>query len=94
MRTRRDISDRFHGNIKLADGRQEDYIENCLKDAMTIYERISSVPSLAQIIVAQNKRAGHNSLRNIIGQLVALASKTADQVEKEVGHGLIGGLSD
>ena len=40
MPTRTEISDMFHRNIKLADGRQEDYIENFVKDVMIIYERI------------------------------------------------------
>ena len=61
---------------------------------MTIYSRILSVPALAQNIVEQEKRDGQNSLWNNIGKLVVLASKTADQDKKEVGHGLIGGLSD
>ena len=34
--TRNEIGDKFQWNIKLADGRQEDYSENCVKDAMTI----------------------------------------------------------
>ena len=38
--TRQAISDMFYRNIKLADGKQEDYIENFVKDSMTIYERI------------------------------------------------------
>ena len=49
--TRKDISDKFHRLVKLADGRQEDYSENFAKDVMTIYERILSVPSMARIIV-------------------------------------------
>ena len=42
--TRKEISDKFHRNIKLADGRQEDYSENFVKDATTIYARIWTVP--------------------------------------------------
>ena len=38
--TRKEISDMFHRNIKLADGRQEDYIENFVKDFMTSHARI------------------------------------------------------
>ena len=50
---------------------------------MTIYERILSVPSLADNIVEQEHRDGHNSLWNNIGKLVALAPKTADQEERQ-----------
>ena len=50
---------------------------------MTIYERILSVPSLAHIIVEQEKRDGQNSLWNNIGKLVVLAAKTADQEERK-----------
>ena len=49
--TRKEISDKFHRHIKLADGRQEDYSENFAKDVITIHERILSVPSLAHITV-------------------------------------------
>ena len=73
----------FHGNIKLADGRQEDYSETFVKDVMTICERILSLPSLAHIIVEQEKRDDQNSLWNNIGKLVVLASETADQAERE-----------
>ena len=34
--TRKEISDMFHRNIKLADGKQEDYRENFVKDVMII----------------------------------------------------------
>ena len=50
---------------------------------MTIYDRILIVPSLAQILVEQEKRDGHNSLRNNIGKLTVLASKTADPEERK-----------
>ena len=74
------ISNMFHRNIKLADG----MLENFVKDVMTIYDRFSSVPSLAHTIVEQERRGRHNSLRDNIGKVVALASKTADQEEKWV----------
>jgi hypothetical protein len=51
--TRKDISGKSYRNIKLADGRQEDYIEHFVKVVMTIYERVLSVPSLAHITVEQ-----------------------------------------
>ena len=60
--TRKEISDKLRRNIKLADGRQEDYSENCVKDAVTIYERILTVPSLAHIIVEPEKRDGHSTV--------------------------------
>ena len=84
----------FHSSLKLADGRQEDYSENLVKVVMTSCERILRVPSLAHIIVEQEKRDGQNSMWNNVGKLVVLAPNTADQEEKEVGHGLIGGLPD
>ena len=34
--TRRETNDMFHRNNKRADGKQEDYIENFVKDAVTI----------------------------------------------------------
>ena len=61
---------------------------------MTIYDRILNVRSLAHTIVEHEKRDGQKSLWNNIGKLVVLAPNTADQEKKEVGHGLIGGLSD
>ena len=67
--TRKEISDKFRKSIKLADGRQEDYSENFVKDAMTIYERILSSPPLAQIIVEQEKQDGNACLWNNIGKL-------------------------
>ena len=76
--TRKDVSGTINRNIQLTDGRQEDYSEHFDKEVMTIYERILSVPSLAQIIAKQEKRDGHNSLWNNIGKLVVLASRTAD----------------
>ena len=72
-----------HRNSKLADGRQEDYIDDFVEDVMTMYVRILSAPSLAHIIVEQEKRDGQNSLWNNIGNLVVLASKTADQEERK-----------
>ena len=81
--TRQEIRDKFHSNVKLADGRQEGYSENFAKDAMTMYERILSVPSLANIIVEQEKRDGQNSLWNNIGRTAVLASNTADQVKRK-----------
>ena len=62
---------------------REDFIENCVTEVMTIYERILSVPSLAHIIVEQDKRDGQNSLWKNIGNLVVLESKTADQEERK-----------
>ena len=67
------------GTLTWQNGRQEDYSENFVKDVMIIYERILSVPSLAHIIVEQEKRDGQYSLWNNIGKLAVLASKTADQ---------------
>ena len=60
--TQKEISAKFHRNIKLADGRQEDYSENFVKEASTIYERILTVPSLAQIIAEQEKREDQHAL--------------------------------
>ena len=73
----------MHRNIKLAAGRQDDYSENFVKDALIIYERILTVPALAQMIVEQEKRDGQNALWNNIGKLAVLASKTADQEERK-----------
>jgi len=99
--TRKEISDKFRKNIKLADGRQEDYSENFVKDAMTIYERILSSPPLAQLILEQEKRDGHASLWNNIRKLAVLATKTADQEERkwvmdsledyQINHGYMSG---
>ena len=80
---KKEINDQFHRNIRLADASKEDYSVNCAKDALMIYGRILPVPSLAQIIVEQEKRDGHNSLWNNIGKLVVLATKTADQDERQ-----------
>ena len=77
------ISEQIHRNIKLATGRQDDYSANFVKDALIIYERILTVPTLAQMIVEQEKRDGQNALWNSIGKLVVLASKTADQEERK-----------
>ena len=72
-----------HRNIKLADGSQEDYIDNLVKDAMAMYERILNVPLLAQIIVEPEKRDGQNSLCNNSGKLVVLALTIAGQEERK-----------
>ena len=55
---RKEISDKFHTNIKLAEAKRDDYSENFVTEAMIIYGRILSVPSVAQIIVEQEKRDG------------------------------------
>ena len=44
---KKEISEKFHRNIKLAAGRQDDYSENFVKDALIICERIVTVPALA-----------------------------------------------
>ena len=80
---KKEISEKFHRNMKLAAGRQDDYTENFVKDALIIYERILTVPALAQMIVEQEKRDGQNALWNNIGKLAVLASKTADQEERK-----------
>ena len=82
-RKKKKISEKIHRNIKLAAGRQDDYSENFVKDALIIYERILTVPALAQMIVEQEKRDGQNALWNNIGKLAVLASKTADQEERK-----------
>ena len=41
------------------------------------------MPALAQMIVEQEKRDGQNALWNSIGKLVVLASKTADQEDRQ-----------
>ena len=53
--TKKEINDMFHRNIKLADGKQEGYNEDFVKDVMIIYARILSVPSLPNIIVEQEQ---------------------------------------
>ena len=60
--TKKYISDMFHIKLKLAYDKQEDYMENFVKDVATIYDMILSVLSLAHIIVEQEKRDGQNSL--------------------------------
>ena len=72
------------GTSKLADGRQEAYSENFVKDAMTMYERILKVPSLGHITVEEEKRDDQNSPWNNIGKFVALASSTADQEDMKL----------
>jgi hypothetical protein len=81
--TRKEISHKFRRNVKLADGRQEDYSENFVKDALTIFERILSVPPLECFILEQEKRDGHNASWNNIGNLAVLAAKTSDQEEQK-----------
>ncbi|MFM7989301.1 MAG: hypothetical protein ACKPKO_59305, partial [Candidatus Fonsibacter sp.] len=81
LQTRKEISDTLHKNIKLADGRHEDYTENLIKEVLIIYERILNVPSLVNIMVEPEDRDGHNALWNSIGTLVVLASKTVYQEE-------------
>jgi hypothetical protein len=80
---KKETSEKFHRNIKLAVDRQDDYSEDFVKEALIIYERILTVPALAQMSVEQEKREGHNSLWNNIGKVVVLASKTADQEERK-----------
>ena len=81
---KKDISEKFHRNIKLAVGRQDDHSEDFVKDALIICERIMTVPALAQMIVEQDKQDGQHALWNSIGKLVVLASKTADQEEMKL----------
>ena len=50
-----EIRDMFNRNIKLADGKQEDYNNNFIKKVMINYDRILSVPSLAHITVERRR---------------------------------------
>ena len=59
---------------------------------MTIYERIVSVPSLAQITVEQEQRDGQTLLWSNIGKLVVLASKNADPEDRKWVMDSFGGL--
>ena len=93
-RKKKEISEQLHKNIKLATGRQDDYNENFVKDALKFYERIMTVPALAQMIVEQEKRDGQNALWNSIGKLVVLASKTADQEERKWAMDSLEAFSD
>ena len=81
--TKKEISDKFRLNGKMTDGKQDDYSENFVKDALIIYEKILSSPALLQIIVMQEKRDGQNALWNHMGKLSVLAAKAVDQDERK-----------
>jgi hypothetical protein len=81
--TKREVSDKFRNNAKLAAGRQEDFSENFVKDALNVYEKILCVPKLAAIIAEQEKRDGQKALWNHMGKLSVLATKTQDQDERK-----------
>ena len=83
MPTRKEISDHFRRNVKLVDRKQDDYSENFVKDALTIYERILCFPPLADIITVQEKRDGAKALWNHTGKLAVLATKATDQAERK-----------
>ncbi len=76
------INDMFQRGIKMADGKREDYIENFVKEVMTIYERILMCALIGHIIVEPEKRDGQKSLWHNIGKLAVFASSTADLEER------------
>ena len=63
----------------MTDGKQEDYSENYVEDAITINEQILSSLALLQINLTQEKKDGQNVLWNHMGKLAVLAAKTEDQ---------------
>ena len=66
----------------MTDGKQDDYSENFVKDALTIYEKVLSSLVLFQIILLQEKRDGQNALWNNMGKLAVLAMKAVDDDER------------
>jgi hypothetical protein len=81
--TKKEISDKFRKNAKLATGRQEDFSENFIVQALIVYEKVLSIPKLAAIIMEQEKRDGQKALWNHMGKLSVLALKTADHDERK-----------
>ena len=81
--TKKEISDKFRKNAKLAKGRQEDFSENFITQALVVYEKVLSIPKLAAIIMEQEKRDGQKALWNHMGKLSVLAVKTADHDERK-----------
>ena len=81
--TKKEISDKFRLKAKLAAGRQEDYSENFIKDALNVFEKVLVVPVLAAIITEQERRDGHKALWNHMGKLSVLAVKAVDQEERK-----------
>ena len=80
---KKEISDKFRKNAKLATGRQEDFSENFIVQALIVYEKVLSIPKLAAIIMEQEKRDGQKALWNHMGKLSVLALKTADHDERK-----------
>ena len=81
--TKKEISDKFRKNAKLATGRQEDFSENFIVQALIVYEKVLSIPKLAAIIMEQEKRDGQKALWTHMGKLSVLALKTADHDERK-----------
>ena len=81
--TKKEISDKFRKSAKMAAGRQDDFSENFIKDALNVFEKVLSVPSLAAIITEQERRDGQRALWNHMGKLSVLAAKAVDMAERK-----------
>ena len=81
--TRKEISDKFRHNVKMAPGRKDDYSETFVREALNIYDKVLCCPPLAQVLLDQEMRDGQNALWNHMGKLSVLATKTVDPEERK-----------
>ena len=81
--TRKEISDKFRHNVKMAPGRKDDYSETFVREALNIYDKVLCCPPLAQVLMDQEMRDGQNALWNHMGKLSVLATKTVDLEERK-----------
>ena len=81
--SKKEISDKFRQNAKMAAGNKDDFSENFVKDALNVYDKVLCIPALSQILVDQEKRDGQHALWNHMGKLSVLALKTVDYEERK-----------
>ena len=81
--TRKEISDKFRHNVKMAPGRKDDFSEAFVREALNIYDKVLCCPPLAQVLMDQEMRDGQNALWNHMGKLSVLATKTVDLEERK-----------
>ena len=92
--TRKEISDKFRHNVKMAPGRKDDYSETFVREALNIYDKVLCCPPLAQALLDQEMRDGQNALWSHMGKLSASATKTVDLEERKWALDALKGFAD
>ena len=91
---KKEISEKFHRNIKLAAGRQDDYSENLVKDALIALREDFDCAIIGPDDCGTREAGRPEGSVEQHRQAGCVGIKDCRPRGKEVGHGLVGGLPD